>query len=428
MRSTYVNKALVLLVILACTPRAMAAQQPASTSPAPPIDDTIVAGGQDAEAPARTLIKAAEFEGRYFTIRIGGGFLYDYAAYEQNANSKEQFALTAEPKIRDTRVLLNGRLKFIERATTWSAGVMYDYVADKWVFRQTGIMVAVPEIWGDIFVGRSKEGFSLNKVMVGYAGWTLERCTMSDAAIPLLADGVKWLGYLEKPRLLWNLGVFFDEYSEGQSFATYDNQIVGRIAWLPILSEDGEDLMHVGLSLRYGHPDEGLLQLRSRPEVFAAPYFVDTGQFAAAATKMAGLEVYYRPRNWTFGTEYIFQAVESSDTGNPFFHGGEAVMTWLITGETRGYNTRGGYFNFVSPNRPVVQGGPGAWEIVGRGSYIDLDSGTLTGGKFWRLTPMVNWYLTDNVRLEFAYGYGSLNRFGIVGKTQFFQSRLQLQL
>ena len=40
---------------------------------------------------------------------------------------------------------------------------------------------------------------------------------------------------------------------------------------------------------------------------------------------------------------------------------------------------------------------------------------------------MVNWYMSDNVRLEFAYGYGSLNRFDLVGKTQFFQTRIQLQ-
>ena len=50
------------------------------------------------------------------------------------------------------------------------------------------------------------------------------------------------------------------------------------------------------------------------------------------------------------------------------------------------------------------------------------------GGTFWRFTPMVNWYLSDHLRLETAYGYGSLDRFGVVGKTQFFQTRLQLQI
>jgi len=30
--------------------------------------------------------------------------------------------------------------------------------------------------------------------------------------------------------------------------------------------------------------------------------------------------------------------------------------------------------------------------------------------------------------VAFVYGYGSLDRFGLVGKTRFFQTRLQLQL
>jgi len=82
----------------------------------------------------------------------------------------------------------------------------------------------------------------------------------------------------------------------------------------------------------------------------------------------------------------------------------------------------------VSPNKTVFDGGPGAWEAVLHVSYIDLDSGMFHGGKFWRGTPMVNWYMSDNVRLEFVYGYGELDRFGVTGGTQFFQSRIQLSL
>jgi phosphate-selective porin OprO/OprP len=40
---------------------------------------------------------------------------------------------------------------------------------------------------------------------------------------------------------------------------------------------------------------------------------------------------------------------------------------------------------------------------------------------------MVNWHLSDNVRLEMAYGYGHLDRFDLKGNTHFFQTRLQLQ-
>ena len=392
-----------------------------------PIDDTIEAGEADAEQPVRRLVRWNEYDGRFFTIRMGAGLLFEYADYVQDENSKAQVDLAPEAKLRDTRLLLKGRLKF-KRAVTWSAGFMYDGPTDEWLVRETGLMIEVPEISGHLFVGRSKEGFSLNKIMVGYAGWTQERSTINDATIPILADGIKWLGYAPKIHLLWNLGAYGDWLSEGQGFSTYDNQFVGRVAWLPFLSGDGGRLLHLGVNVRYGHPDEGTLKLRSRPESFPSPYFVDTGDFAAKSTRMTSLEAYSRRGSVLIGSEYFFQKVDAPESGDPLFHGGEVAATWLMTGETRAYNTRGGFFNQVSPARPVFQGGPGGWELVGRVSYIDLDSGTLRGGRFWRLTPMVNWYVSDNVRLEITYGYGGLDRFDLQGKTHFFQTRLQLQL
>jgi phosphate-selective porin OprO/OprP len=108
-------------------------------------------------------------------------------------------------------------------------------------------------------------------------------------------------------------------------------------------------------------------------------------------------------------------------------HGGDFVATYLFNDATRAYNTMGGYFRPVYPKRSVFEGGPGAWEAVLRYSYTDLNSKGIHGGTFGRITPMVNWYLSDNVRLEFAYGYGRLNRFDLIGNTQFFQTRIQLQ-
>jgi phosphate-selective porin OprO/OprP len=48
------------------------------------------------------------------------------------------------------------------------------------------------------------------------------------------------------------------------------------------------------------------------------------------------------------------------------------------------------------------------------------------GGKFWRITPMINWYMTRSLRTEFAYGYGQLDRFGLQGNVSLFQARFQL--
>jgi phosphate-selective porin OprO/OprP len=103
-------------------------------------------------------------------------------------------------------------------------------------------------------------------------------------------------------------------------------------------------------------------------------------------------------------------------------------MTWVTTGEVRSYNTVGNYFRTISPNKTVIEGGPGAWETVLTVDYSNLTNNIVQGGTFWRVTPMINWYLTDNVRLEFAYGNGSLKQPGRTGRTQFFQARWQSRL
>ena len=249
---------------------------------------------------------------------------------------------------------------------------------------------------------------------------------MNDASIPILADGLKWLGYLPNHRLIWNVGWYHDWVSEGQSFSSYDQQVVVRVAALPVLADAAHALLHIGLNGRWGRPDDGYLRLRSRPESNPAPYFVDTDRFPADYATHTGWEVYCRMGSWLLGHEYWFQQIGSSSTGDPVVQGGDVALTWIITGETRAYNTTGGFFREVSPARTVFEGGPGAWEAVFRYSRIDLDDGPLQGGKFWRVTPMVNWYLSDQLRLEFAYGYGVLSRFGLDGKTQFFQTRFQV--
>jgi phosphate-selective porin OprO/OprP len=305
---------------------------------------------------------------------------------------------------------------------------MWDDANEEWVMRQSGVMVELPKLSSSVFIGRTKEGFSMNKVMVGYHGWTHERAPVSDAMIPILADGIKWLGYLPDVGLNWSLGWYGDSYSSEQGFSTYEQQTAARVSWLPIRSNLEHTLLHLGVSLRDGKPEDGQLRLRARPESFQAPYVVDTGVFDTERTFTSGLEAYYRSGPLLLGGEFFLQDVDSPSTGNPTFNGGEVFVAWNITGETRPYKAAGAYFSAVSPARPVMQGGPGAWELVLRYSDVDLDAGTLRGGRFRRVTPMVNWHLSDFMRLEFAYGYGKLDRFGVTGTTRFFTARLQLTL
>jgi phosphate-selective porin OprO/OprP len=310
---------------------------------------------------------------------------------------------------------------------TYTLGYMYDKGSDRWRFRQTGIMVDIRQAYGNLFVGRTKEGFSTSKIMVGYQGFTNERAATNDALIPILADGIKWNGTIPGGKLVYNVGYFEDTRSETESFNKNDEQAVVRVVWLPLAGTDR--VLHLAFQARHARADDGFLQYRSRPESFQAQsYAIDTGKFAAESADTYGVETYYRPGPLLVGAEYFFNTNEAIDAGDPKFHGGELLLAWLITGETRPYNGRGAYFERVSPSRTVVDGGPGAWELVTRFSYADFDDENVRGGRFWRFTPMVNWHMTDNVRLEFVYGYGTLHRLSLSGRTQFFQTRFQFQL
>ena len=113
---------------------------------------------------------------------------------------------------------------------------------------------------------------------------------------------------------------------------------------------------------------------------------------------MTALEAYYRPGSWLFGTEYFLQKADAPQSGNPLFHGGDAVATRA----------------------------PGSSSHVFLTSILTIrrcEAARSGGSRRWSTGTC-----SDHVRLAAAYGYGSLDRFGLVGKTQFFQTRLQLQL
>ena len=412
-----------IALLLAIAPVPARGQEAVPSPVATTIETTVEAGESDAEEHRRPFVKN-EYDWPGTTFHFGLGFLLEYDAFSQDADSRDQLSLDPGGGIRDWRILFRGRFK-TERPFSWSIGYMYDNATNSWFFRQSGLMIGFPKLKGSVFIGRTKEGYSMTKVMTGYHIPTMERSPSLDAFVPILADGIKWLGYFPKAGVFFNLGVYTDRLSEDETFSTYDHQQVLRAGWLPILDEKNGRLLHIAVMARNGEPDNDQLQQRARAEANFAPYFVDTGKFAANHALTTGVESYYRDGPWLFGAEYNFQDIDALDGQHPRFQGGNLIAAWILTGETRPYNAAGGgYFTDFSPKHPVFEGGPGAWEVVLNMSYLDLDDGTFRGGKVWRVTPMVNWHLADYLKLQMAYGYSVLDRFGVEGGTQFFQARL----
>jgi len=401
-------------------------QEGTANATTPSVDQKASAG--DASPPDETergFASWTEFAGPYATFRWGFSGMYDVATYSQDEKSKEQVGeLDATGKWRDFRLVFSGRFPKVPWLT-WKAGVMFDGPSQTWLVRESGLIFEVPH--GTIFGGRTKEGFSMVKHMVGTSIWGLERSPFLDGGIPIMADGVRWMGYTPSNNFVWNLAAYNEKFSQSRHAPYFDRQAVTRFAWLPLSVQQKGDMLHLGMNIRYADPQDDKLQFKARPESITAPYFLDTGSFPAKHTTTIGPEIYYRHGNILAGTEYYFEKVNSHETNDPMFQGGDVLMTWLITGESRAYKTKGGgLWDYVHPDESVFKGGKGAWEATFRFSYTDADGGTIKGGKLWRVSPLISWLMSDNMRLTAAYGYGVLDRFDKKGATQFFQGRVHV--
>ncbi len=162
------------------------------------------------------------------------------------------------------------------------------------------------------------------------------------------------------------------------------------------------------------------LTLRDRPELRLDPTeIVSTGALAG----VSGAQVYSVEAAGSYGPlffqgEYYWYNVDRGalpGLTNLKFDGGYAQASFVLTGETRTYNSAAAAYNGVMPANPfsLTGGGWGAWEIAGRVSVIDLNDQLATangvaGGKQTIYTAGLNWYVNRNVRFMFNYLHGDI--------------------
>ncbi len=147
------------------------------------------------------------------------------------------------------------------------------------------------------------------------------------------------------------------------------------------------------------------LTLSDRPEVRIDPTVLVS---TAAIAGVSGAQVYSAEAAATYGPlffqgEYFWYNVDR----NAFaplpslkFQGGYAEAAYVLTGETRPYNSASASYGGIVPENPfsLTGGGWGAWEIAGRYSTVDLNDrlGLVTGvagGRQTIYTLALNWYV-----------------------------------
>ena len=283
----------------------------------------------------------------------------------------------------------------------------------------------------NLSVGKQKEPISMERIMSMVQLPIQERTSVSDALMPSRNVGAVLSGTALNERMTWAGGLFNDWIDTGSSFSDGASQAVGRVTWLPFISEDESNLLHLGFGMRYTNAEEGL-QYQTEPEFNKSPTFVDTSidgtPFAADSAMLYNLEASWRKGPYWLAAEYVSNDVDAPALGDPTFDGYHVTGSWILTGEMRAYHKRTGIFGPVPVAKSVNQGGWGAWEVAFRWSDLDLTDGLIDGGEMDILSLGLNWWLTPTFNVNMNYRYITLDRFGVEGNSGGFMTRVLLML
>lgn len=279
----------------------------------------------------------------------------------------------------------------------------------------------------NLSVGNQKEPISMQRIMSMIQLPMQERTAALDAMLPSRNFGVVVSGATSSQRVTWAGGVFNNWVNSHGSMGDNPTQTIGRVTWLPILSQDDSNLVHLGLGLRHSNAKKSV-RYSTTPEFNKSPVFVDTDSIDADNSLQLNLEASWRRGPMWLAAEYMDTTVDSPTFGDLSFTGYHVSASWLLTGEMRTYNKKSGIFGAVPISRTVYQGGKGAWELGARWSSVDLSDGLIDGGDMDILSLGVNWWLSPVFNVNMNYRWVTLDRLGVVGDSSGFMTRVLLML
>jgi len=279
----------------------------------------------------------------------------------------------------------------------------------------------------NLSVGKQKEPISMERIMSMVQLPMQERSSVSDAFLPSRNFGVVLSGSGESQRWTWAGGVFNDWIDTSTDIGDSATQVIGRVTWLPFITEDESNLFHLGLGLRQSNGKEGA-QFLTEPEFNKSPIFVDTGFLDANDGFQVNLETSWRKGPYWLHAEYISTDVDSPSNGDLDFSGYHVTGSWVISGEMRSYNKKSGIMGPIPVARSVYQGGWGAWELSARFSSLDLTDGLVDGGKMDIFSVGLNWWLSPVFNVNMNYRFIDNELGGINGESSGIMTRVMVVL
>jgi phosphate-selective porin OprO/OprP len=408
-----------------------------------------------------------------FNIHFGGRLMYDGVWWDQSPLLRRPATLApGSPLSGKTGVGAGiGDLQdgfFVRRARVVGDGTIYQVVEFKVEFDLENfsnlafdeLYVGVKDLpfFDAIRIGQTHVPYGLEAYTSSRFQPLNERSTSFDAFYQEFAPGIfaneTFLDQRITAQQMFHRTDYFNQFN-GDSFGDGKYAFTARVSGLPIYEDDGRCLVHLGASyqIRSGSTpadfnggttvtlpsnkvtlNSDLVRFRVRPGVRDAfglqgdsNRVVDTGNIIADHVQSFNLEyLAYAGPVWLqaeCNTSRVDNAVypvsaKGTRRGDLTFNGAYAMVGYFLTGEQRGYDTRFGKYDRVKPFEPFflvrdedgnVAYGLGAWELVYRYSYVDLNDGTVIGGQYGEHTVGLNWYWNSNVKLQFNYVNGQRN-------------------
>jgi phosphate-selective porin OprO/OprP len=350
---------------------------------------------------------------------------------EQQVGSLEQFE---GGEIRDLRLGVFGTLNYFDKPWGYTVVVATNAfdkrfeLEDQDNFKALDYRLDIPV--GDsmkLSIGKQKEPISMERIMTLINLPMQERSSVADAFLLSRNFGVLLSGNALDRRMSWAGGVFNDFIDTDESLDNGATSVAGRVTWLPFVSDDESNLVHLGLAARLSDGNQGYLY-RAEPEFNKSPIFVDTGFGDADGINQYDLEASWRRGPFWLAAEHVGTFVDSPTNGNLNFSGYYVTASWILTGEMRDYHYKSGTFGPVPISRSVHQNGPGAWEIATRWSSIDLNDGPVAGGEMDILSLAASWWLSPIFNVNFNYRYILNERDNLNGEASGANIRILLKL
>jgi phosphate-selective porin OprO/OprP len=417
----YINFRYVLVLIMIVSMAANARENPENTDDSTRVSTVSVKPWH-------------RYENKYFSTGPLVALVMDVTKFEQDDASLQQVGnqndLYEPGQIRAIRLGFAGTIKlrrpwkymFTVGYRAFDVGFDTDSAATFTVF---DLRADIPTNIGTFALGYMKEPISMQRIMPGAYLLGIERPMNLDALLPARNIGIQWYNSFFNKRTTLAAGWFNNWLQSGVAFKDNSNQFIGRFTVLPLAGAKNPHIVHLGISYRYSTFKVGG-RAKATPEAFFSSNYVDTGVFSGESTTVLGLEGSWKYRQFWVNSEYVGANIKSKSVNDPFFSGFHVGAAWALTGEERPYIPDTGLFAPIVPRRNVHTGGTGAIELMARYTKIDLDSGNINGGAMNRWSLGFNWYPTLLSRFSVHYGYVTLNRFNLSGKTHILQTRLIL--